>query len=78
MFDPKTGKVRIRTVDRSLAYFHVARDFQVRLTLEDFENEEMLKNWLMLQTPHLRTSKKSSITSWNGKNMRPGMKGKQF
>jgi ATP-dependent phosphofructokinase / diphosphate-dependent phosphofructokinase len=43
MFDPKTGKVRIRTVDRSLAYFHVARDFQVRLTLEDFENEDQLR-----------------------------------
>jgi 6-phosphofructokinase 1 len=43
MFDPETGKVRIRIVDRNLSYFQVAREFTIRLTPEDFLNDEMLE-----------------------------------
>ncbi|MFP4497250.1 MAG: 6-phosphofructokinase [Vulcanimicrobiota bacterium] len=42
MFDPVSGKVKVRTVDTNTAFFKVAQQYMVRLVPEDFEDEDRL------------------------------------
>ena len=43
MFDPVTGKVRVRTVEKDSVFFKIAREYMIRLEPEDFINENRLK-----------------------------------
>ena len=36
MFDPKTGKVRVRTVEKESVFYKIAKEYMIRLEPEDF------------------------------------------
>jgi 6-phosphofructokinase 1 len=42
MFDPVTGKVKVRIVNKDSAFFQIAREFMVRLEKEDFIESKKL------------------------------------
>ncbi len=42
LMDPNTGKTKVRLVDTSSLSFTIAREYMIRLTKEDFEDEERL------------------------------------
>jgi len=43
MFDPSTGKVKVRTVDTNSPFFRVAREYMVRLEPSDFKDPRKLE-----------------------------------
>lgn len=43
MFDPDTGKVKVRTVNKDSAFFKVAKEYMIRLEPQDFEKPHRLK-----------------------------------
>ncbi len=43
MFDPRSGKVKVRTVNTDSAFFKVAKEYMIRLEVQDFEDEKRLK-----------------------------------
>ena len=43
LIDPKTNRIRVRTVDLHSDTYRVARAYQIRLELNDLENPEMLR-----------------------------------
>ena len=40
--DPRTGRTRVRVVDRDSEHYKVARDYMIRLERRDLEEPEML------------------------------------
>lgn len=42
MFDPVTGRVKVRTVDKNSAFYRVAREYMIRLELDDFSDKDKL------------------------------------
>ncbi|RIK76669.1 6-phosphofructokinase, partial [candidate division KSB1 bacterium] len=45
ILDPKTGRARIRMVDMSAEYYHIARRYMIRLSAEDFEDPHELAKY---------------------------------
>lgn len=45
ILDPKTGRARIRMVDMSAEYYHIARRYMIRLSPEDFEDPHELAKY---------------------------------
>jgi len=43
MFDPKTGKIRVRTVRKESVFYQIAREYMIRLEPEDFSDPARLK-----------------------------------
>ena len=43
MFDPKTGKISVRTVDKESVFYRIAREYMIRLEHEDFIDPAKLK-----------------------------------
>lgn len=42
IFDPRTGRTKVRMVDVSSEYYHIARGYMLRLSKEDFEDPHEL------------------------------------
>ncbi|MDZ7290096.1 MAG: diphosphate--fructose-6-phosphate 1-phosphotransferase [candidate division KSB1 bacterium] len=45
ILDPKTGKTRVRMVDIDSEYYHIARQYMIRLSAEDFEDPHELAKY---------------------------------
>ncbi len=45
ILDPKTGRARVRMVDMSAEYYHIARRYMIRLSPEDFEDAHELAKY---------------------------------
>ncbi|MDZ7268216.1 MAG: diphosphate--fructose-6-phosphate 1-phosphotransferase [candidate division KSB1 bacterium] len=45
IIDPKTGRARVRMVDMSAEYYHIARRYMIRLSAEDFEDPHELAKY---------------------------------
>ncbi len=45
ILDPKTGRARVRMVDMSAEYYHIARRYMIRLSPEDFEDPHELAKY---------------------------------
>jgi len=45
ILDPKTGRARVRMVDMSAEYYHIARRYMIRLSSEDFEDAHELAKY---------------------------------
>jgi len=50
ILDPATGKTKVRLVDTSSLSFKIAKEYMIRLTEEDFEDEERIA--LLAKTAH--------------------------